>query len=291
MSEENKAPESGSSFSIAFKFLTDAKRKALSSYYAFAHAVDDIVDDTQKSTEQKKEELMAWRKKIDGIFIGQIPENDTLCQNLAETCVFYNLKKEHFTLLIEGMELDLTKHEYATIEDLEYYMYRVAGVVGEVCLRIFEYRNGNDADSENEENSKAIARMHGYAVQLTNIIRDVREDYESGRVYIPYQDLARFSCDKENFSNPGYSKDFTDLMTFEAERAKKYYMDTLALVNKKLAGQFFPSLIIWQVYYDLLLKIEKSGFHVKEGKVKTTKGEKISSLIKAMLKSLKMRIS
>ncbi len=274
-----KSPESGSNFSMAFKILTEAQRTALSSYYAFARAVDDIVDNNEKDAETKKTELAAWRKKVDSLFLGLVPENDELCQKLAQAIVFYNLKKEHFTLLIDGMEMDIEKHEYATIEELEYYMYRVAGVVGEVCLIIFGYQGAN---------AKEIATVMGYAVQLTNIIRDVREDYEAGRVYIPYQDLARFNCGKDQFSAPGYSKEFTDMMAFETERAKKYYSDTLALVDRPHKSGFKPSLLIWNIYYDLLLKIEKNAFHVKEGKIKTTKKEKFISALKTIVAYLKL---
>lgn len=278
MSDKN-APEAGSNFNLAFKILTDSKRHALSAYYAFARAVDDIVDDTQKPIEQKKLELTAWRKKIDAIFLGQADENDTLSRKLAQTIVFYNLKKYHFHLLIDGMELDLTKHDYATIEELEYYMYRVAGVVGEVCLLIFGYDG---------ENAVEIATKMGYAVQLTNIIRDVREDYEAGRIYLPYQDLARFNCNKKEFSEPTYTKEFIDLMAFEAEQAKKYYFETLELVERKHKKQFIPSLLIWNIYFDLLLKIEKSGFKVKDKKIKTTKNEKILSVLKTFYKYIRL---
>lgn len=277
--KNSNSPESGSNFFLAFKILSEAKRNALSAYYAFARAVDDIVDDTEKDVQTKKEELTEWRKKIDSIFLGLVPENDELCQKLAQTVVFYNLKKEHFTLLIDGMEMDIEKHEYATIEELEYYMYRVAGVVGEVCLIIFGYQGAN---------AKEIATIMGHAVQLTNIIRDVREDYESGRIYLPYQDLARFNCDKKEFSTPGYSKEFTDLLAFETERAKKYYAETLTLVDRPYKKGFIPSLLIWNIYYDLLLKIEKSGYHVKEGRVKTNKKEKIVSVLKTIVKYIRL---
>lgn len=276
---EKKSPLESSSFSKAFKILSESKRNALEAYYEFAHGVDEIVDDSTKPLETKKEELAAWRKKIEALFIGQVPEDDELCQKLAQTIVFFNLKKEHFLLLIDGMELDLTKHEYATIEELEYYMYRVAGIIGEVCLIIVEYDGAN---------AKEIATTMGYAVQLTNIIRDVREDYEAGRVYLPYQDLARFNFDKENFGKPGYTQEFTNLMAFEAERAKKYYSDTIALVDKDHKQNFKFSLIIWNIYRDLLEKIEKSGFHVKEARIGTTGTEKLVSIFKAMVQYLRL---
>ena len=277
--KNKKSPISSSSFSMVLQLLPESKRSAIETYYAFARAVDDIVDNTEKDAETKKAELDAWRKKIESIFLGMVIENDELCQKLAQTIVFFNLKKEHFTLLIDGMEMDIEKHEYATIEELEYYMYRAAGIVGEVCLIIFGYEG---------DNAKEIAKIMGYAVQLTNIIRDVREDYEIGRVYIPYQDLARFNCSKDEFSKPGYSKEFTDLMMFEIDRAKKYYADTLALVEKPHKKWFKPSLLVWCIYYDLLLKIEKSGCKVKEGKIKTTKWEKAGSAIKAIAKYFRL---
>jgi len=270
-----KTPEKESSFYLAFKILSESKQTALSAYYSFARKVDDIADDTEKDAETKKAELNEWRRKIDSIFLGIVPENDELCQKLAQSIVFFNLKKDHFTLLIDGMEMDIEHHEYSTIEELEYYMYRAAGIVGEVCLIIFGYQGAN---------AKEIATVMGHAVQMTNIIRDVREDSEIGRVYIPYQDLARFNCQKDEFSRPGYSKEFTDLMAFETERAKKYYADTLALVDRPYKKGFIPSLLIWNIYYDLLLKIEKSGYRVKEGKVKTSKTEKLFSALRTMTK-------
>lgn len=279
MSHKNtSSPEAGSSFAPVFKVLSESRRNALSAYYHYARVIDDIADNTYKSVDDKKISLEYWRRRIDAIFAGSKTESD-LENELAQTSLFYNLKKEHFTLLLDGVTMDLTNKEYATIEELEYYMYRVAVVVGQVCLKIFGYE-GKNAD--------LIAEKMGYAVQLTNILRDVKEDYYNGRIYIPYQDLARFNVDPKEFGSSDYSKEFIELMSFEVSRAKAYYCDTLPLVEKEYKKKFIPSLIIWNLYYELLLKIEKNGYKVKEGRTRLTGAQKIITIVKIIFRYMRL---
>ena len=263
--------EAGSSFAPAFLFLDRRQRAALSAYYGFARAADDIVDDPASPPEEKRVRLDAWRAGVEGLFSGEVPDTP-LARDLAGAIAAFPLKREHFLLLLDGLELDLAGTRYATLRDLEHYMFRVAGAVGLACLAVFRYE---------DEKSALLAEKLGHAVQLTNILRDVAEDHAAGRVYLPAEDLARFGCSAQDLGGSNYPPNFIELMKFEAAHARGYYAGALALAAPGAKRNLAPALVIGALYRELLEKLERGGFRVKEGRARLTGAEKLRALRRA----------
>jgi len=270
-------PEAGSSFRPAFFLLDPKQRRALSAYYGYARAVDDIADDPALDPAQKAAGLENWRKTVSRVFSGQ--PRTPLEEELARAVREFPLKPEHFILVLEGVSLDLKKTSYATFEELEGYMYGVASAVGLACLAIFRYQ---------APGAGRLAEKLGYAVQLTNILRDASEDYAAGRVYLPAEDLRRFNCAPEDLGGSNYPPNFIELMKFEAARAEKLYAEALALAQPSAKRQLAGALAMAGLYRELLGKLARRGFHIKEGRVRLTAFEKARALFKAWLDYLKI---
>lgn len=266
-----KPYEAGSSFRPAFFFLSAERRRALSAYYGYARAVDDIADDPARDAAWKTARLEEWKSAVENIFAGK-PGAGPLEEELARAAARFPLRKEHFLLVLEGVAMDLEKKEYASYPELEFYMHRVASAVGLACLAIFGY----DAPS-----APKLAEKLGCAVQLTNIIRDAAEDFAAGRVYLPAEDLARFGCATADLGGSNYTPNFIELMKFEAARAGSLYAQALALAEPAGKRSLASALVMGSLYRELLEKIERGGFRVKEGRIRLNPAEKLKALFRA----------
>ena len=254
---------SQSSFGPAFFFLDKEQRAALSAYYGFARAADDIADDPAAPAAEKRARLAAWRAGVEGLFSGDVPDTP-LARDLAGAIAAFPLKPEHFLLLLDGVEMDVDPAPFRTAADLERYMYRVASAVGLACLAVCRYE---------DERAHELAERMGYAVQLTNIIRDAAEDLAAGRVYLPLEDLG----------GSQYSPNFIELMKFEAARAREYYAGALALAARGQKRRLAPALAMGALYRELLGKIEAGGFRIKEERVRLNRAQQFKALFKALL--------
>ena len=165
----------------------------------------------------------------------------------------FNIPRELFEEIINGVEMDLSRKRYQSWEELRPYCYRVASALGLICIEIFGYRNPS---------AKLYAENLGLALQLTNILRDVREDAERGRIYLPLEDLARFNVSEEEILGGVYSPNFVSLMDFEARRARELY----ALAQSELAAEDRATLLTAEamrlIYAALLERIIKSNYRV-----------------------------
>ncbi len=267
----DKPYEAGSSFRPAFFFLDGGQRAALSAYYGFARKVDDIADDPALSPGQKNARLAAWRDAVGRIFSGAVSA-DPLELRLARAVKDFPLKPEHFLLVIEGVGMDVSPEPFPTMAALERYMYRVASAVGLACLAIFRYEDAA---------APLLAEKLGYAVQLTNIIRDAAEDHACGRVYLPLEDLRRFGCAPGDLGGSNYPPNFIELMKFEAARARGFYDEALALAAPGAKRRLTPALVMGALYRELLEKMERGGFRIKEGRTRLGAAGKLKALYKA----------
>ncbi|MFQ5533168.1 MAG: presqualene diphosphate synthase HpnD, partial [Candidatus Methylomirabilales bacterium] len=203
--------KSRSSFYYSFLLLPRPKREAMYAVYALCRSVDDIADDPGDEAE-KAERLKAWREELDRCYAGQptLP----ITKQLRESLNRYPIPKGYFEELIAGVEMDLIINRYATFDDLYTYCYRVASVVGLICIEIFGY---------SQQSTKEYAVNLGLALQLTNILRDLKTDGRRGRIYVPQEDLERFSYSEDDLLNCRYTPQFFPLMQFEAERALEHF--------------------------------------------------------------------
>ena len=199
-------------FYYGFMLLPAARRRAIYAAYAFARQCDDIVD-ASLPVKEASARLAAQRRLLDSCLEGS-PEGPVFTA-LADAVRRYDIPRDHFYRLIEGVETDLTVRRYATFDDLKRYCYLVASVVGLISIEIFGYKGGEEA--------RGHAANLGIALQLTNILRDVQEDLQRGRVYLPEDELARFGY-KEDFLRRGVANEaFQRLMAFQVARADEYF--------------------------------------------------------------------
>src|ERR1700674_1629692 len=201
-----------SNFYYAFMLLPLERRRALHAVYAFCRFVDDVADDD--TIAQSAEMLTRWRDELQQVFAGT--PTRPVSRALADNVGRFNLPRRYFDEIIDGVEMDLTRRRYESFDELSLYCRRVASAVGLICIEIFGYRNPA---------TRVYAEKLGLAFQLTNIIRDVREDAERGRIYLPLEDLRRFAVTEAELTEGAYSDRFRTLMAFEALRAPDFYRE------------------------------------------------------------------
>jgi len=244
---EDKAQKSGSSFYSSFRFLPEQKRLAITALYAFCREVDDVVDETHDDAVARKT-LDWWRNEIDQMYAGN-PQHPVTRALLAHVKAF-DMQREHFLEIIDGMEMDLDIPRYASFKDLQLYCYRVASVVGLLITQILGYTD-----------RKTLKYAHdlGLAFQLTNIIRDVGEDVRRGRIYIPVDELQRFNVTADDLFNLRETPQFNALMEFQIERAERFYaqaMNELPAVDRKAQR---CGLVMAAIYRTTLAEIKNDG--------------------------------
>ncbi|MCK5091395.1 MAG: presqualene diphosphate synthase HpnD [Gammaproteobacteria bacterium] len=260
---QNKAAKSGSSFYYSFLFLPPEQRMAITALYAFCREVDDVVDECNEP-EIAINKLAWWRNEINNLFNGQ-PQHP-VTQALKPHIQTFNLPQEYFQEIIDGMEMDLTKSSYSTFKDLSLYCYRVASVVGLLSVEIFGYE---------DRNTIKYAHNLGMAFQLTNILRDIREDMMRGRVYMPEDDMNTFGVNIHDLKNPATNKQLQDLLRFQIERARGYYQKAFEYLPDSDRYKQRCGIIMAEIYLKLLDEIENDGCRVLEHRIRLTPVRKL----------------
>ena len=252
-----------SNFFWSFVFLDDNKRDAIFAIYAFARQTDDLVDDAP-SIEDASDRLHAWRDELASCYTGSPSQAITIA--LQPVVERYNIPKTYFDELINGVEMDLTKNRYATFAELEIYCYRVASVVGLICIEIFGY---------SDTRTKDYAIDLGMALQLTNILRDVGEDAGRNRIYLPQDDLDRFGFSTAHLLNRDYNKQFGELMAFQSGRVRAFYRTAANHLPDVDRKSMFPAETMGEIYFAILEKIEARGYRVFDQRVTVSAPYKI----------------
>ncbi len=256
-----------SNFGGAFFFLSKEKKQALSIVYAFCRLADDIVDEGFKDAEERLSDL---RQELDDIYKGS-PKTD-LGRELQKTVEDFKLPKEYFSDLIEGCAKDLqTPVRYESFGDLQWYMYRVACVVGLICIEIFGYKN---------EKTKQYAITLGYAVQLTNIIRDINEDAKINRIYIPKQDMESFGVTEEDILKQKDTRKTRALLFFEAQKAQELFNQAQKALPKEDFKNMLAARAMGNTYKAILEKLLARPCRLGDKKIKLSKIEKLLILLK-----------
>jgi phytoene synthase len=243
---------SGSNLAIAFVLLPPEKRKSMSALYAFCREVDDIADDEARPLTERREKLQAWREDIAKACHGDEPAFG-VNRELQPTIQAHRLEYSLFDELIKGVEMDLDTHRYETMEELEVYCYRVASVVGLLSIEVFGYKNPACKD---------YAVELGKALQLTNILRDVRNDAERGRIYLPLQEMAKHKVtEAEIFANQ-YTTRYFELAKSIARRARMHYVKARDSLPPPDRRSMATAESMGSVYWRLFQKLEHRKFNV-----------------------------
>lgn len=241
-------------FYYAFLFLPKAQRDAIYTVYAFCRYCDDIADDDHARPTQHAL-LQQWRQELDNCYAGK--PTHRISQALQRTVMQYAIPKHYFEELICGVEMDLTIQRYATFSELEQYCYRVASVVGLACLPIFGAHHAG---------AQSYARNLGLALQLTNIIRDVKEDAERGRIYLPIEDLRAFQYPETDLLQRRYTAAFIALMHFQQQRAVEYYQKAATCLLPGDRAKLVAPEIMAAIYRATLRKIVRHRYNVFRGR-------------------------
>ncbi len=263
--------KSASNLALAFILLPREKRDEMVGLYAFCREVDDVADEESVPAEVRRAQLQAWREDIAKACEGgspQFPVNRELQPVIQKR----RLPFELFDELLKGVEMDLEIRRYETMAALEQYCYRVASVVGLLSIEIFGYRNPACRD---------YAIYLGKALQLTNILRDVRSDADRNRVYLPMEDCRRFGVDPEDILAGRYSDNYRRLAQHIASVAKDFYRlarETLPMVDRRSMA---TAELMGAVYWNLLRKLERRDFNVFDhGETRLTKLQKILLILR-----------
>jgi phytoene synthase len=266
---------SASNLALAFIMLPREKRDAMSALYAFCRAVDDVADEESHSVEQRRAALAEWRADIQRACAGDPPAMPTN-REFQPIIQRFHLPFLLFDELIRGCEMDLDTTRYATYADLELYCYRVASVVGLLSIEIFGYQNAAARD---------YAVALGKALQFTNILRDVGNDAQRGRIYLPQTELERFKVKPEEILRGEYSERFRALAGSFAQRARGFYLSA----RQNLAAEDRPRMVaaelMGSVYWRLLLKLERQQFQVlRPQPLRLSKPHKLALIVQSWCK-------
>jgi 15-cis-phytoene synthase len=244
--------KSASNLALAFVLLPRPKRDAMSVLYAFCREVDDIADLQSQPLPDRRARLAAWREDVRRACDGGTPSFPVACE-LQPVIARYRLPFASFDQLIRGVEMDLDINRYQTFPDLEQYCYRVASVVGLLSVEIFGYQ---------DPACREYAIHLGKALQLTNILRDVRPDAERGRIYLPQSELQRHQVSPEEILHCQYSDRFERLAAAVALEAKKYYALACRTLPPADRRSMAAAELMGSVYWRLLKKLEARRFQV-----------------------------
>jgi phytoene synthase len=272
-------------FAYGIRLLPYEKRRGLAVIYAFARRIDDIGDGTlpgqqaDMPAEQKIADLEAARQAVlnlDGAGGSGASLDDPVLLALADVKRNFPVPMEAFGELIDGCVADVRGTRYETFEDLHHYCRCVAGSIGRLSLGIFG--TGPDHTGHDQQEAARLADSLGVALQLTNILRDIREDHENGRVYLPAEDLAKFDIDLDAPS----ASQFIRLVEFEAERAREWYAagwQLLPMLDRRSAA---CTGAMAGIYRRLLERIAAQPAAVLDSRVSLSTGEKAMVAVRAL---------
>jgi 15-cis-phytoene synthase len=264
---------SKSNLALAFISLPPERREDITVFYAWCRVIDDIADDPGQSVADRHAALNLWKQALHRPVEGE----SNLAIPVRGLIAKYGIDPGHFLEIIAGVEMDLQEVSYSTWEDLRLYCHRVASVVGLVSIEIFGYR---------EEGCKQYALDLGLALQLTNILRDVGQDFSNGgRIYLPEEDMARFGYTREDLAAGRRNPAFHALMDFETERALDFYAAAVAALPPQDRRSMTAAEIMRNVYSRLLLKMRGDGFHIFNRRYSLSRWEKAFVVIRTMLLS------
>ncbi|HUF54410.1 MAG TPA: presqualene diphosphate synthase HpnD [Dehalococcoidia bacterium] len=264
-----------SSFYYGFLMLPPAQRRAIYAAYAFARQCDDIVDGDLAQAEAERQ-LDAMRASLDRCLAGH-PEGPVM-KALSETVRIYKIPSEYLYMLIDGVRIDLTKRRYSTFDELREYCYGVASTTGLICIEIFGYKGG--------EKTRKYAEDLGIALQLTNIMRDVAEDAERGRIYIPQEELEWFGYEEADLAAGRTGPEFRRLMAYQAHRARDYYDSGRKLLDRLPLRARACVSVMSGIYTSILDEIERSPSVVYRRRVGPGTGQKLALAGREVVRSV-----
>ena len=257
------AREHAKNFYYAFRTLPTKKRQAIYSAYAFCRHCDDIADENT-DPEEKNRLFALTRDRLSQSQDGQ--KKDPVFIALEDTYRTFDIPVGYFEEIIEGVEMDLTWSRFNDFEELRAYCYKVASVVGLICIEVFGYEDPKARD---------YAIDLGLAMQLTNILRDLKEDAQRDRIYLPLDEMASFGYSEADLMTGVVNQPFRELISFQVARARRYFTSALRLFPLLSPESRACPAALHATYSAILSQIESSGFDVFERRVELSKSRKL----------------
>lgn len=268
------ARASGSNFVLAFRTLPRAMFDDMCALYAFMRRTDDLADEDHIPLAQREIALGSWSEQLNRALRGESVDESILIA-VADVAQRAMIPAEELQEVISGVRADLIPRRFKTFADLEGYCYQVAGVVGLACLRIWGYSG---------ELPREAAIACGTAFQLTNILRDLREDALQGRIYLPLEDLARFDVHPDWLTETSPRPEVAALLRYEVELAWNFYVQALDLLDHlQPGGQRILGMFI-ELYATILREIERREFNVQSRRITLPRWKKLSVLCRCLLR-------
>jgi phytoene synthase len=264
------AKRARSSFLPAMRLLPVAKRRAILAVYAFARTCDDAADDPVPDPDERLRRFAAVRQALHDAFAGRA--TDPLGVALADTVKRFAIPKEYFGHLIRGVESDVAVTRYETFADLRLYCFRVASAVGLACLEIFGYE---------DPKAREFGEDLGIGMQLTNIVRDLREDAERGRIYLPLAELREHGVTEEMVLAGTQTDAFRGLMAAQVARAREHLERGSKVVPLVMEDSRRCPALLRASYATLLDRIEAAGYDVYRRRIRLGTAEKLGLLYRA----------
>lgn len=270
--------ERAKNFYYAFAILPEAKRNAIYAAYSFSGFVDDIADELTDRAEQERELALA-RARLRACYAGD--REGALFVALGGAVDAFGVPAAYFEELINGVEMDFTINRYATWDDLYSYCYRVASMVGLICTSIF--------GTSEHERAREFAVELGVALQIVNIMRDVKEDAERGRVYFAAEDMAAHGLTADDILASHYDERFAALMRQQGARAHEYFAKGKRLLPLLDLRSRMCVNVLQGVYGEILRRIEARKYDVLSERISLSGREKMTSIGKLWLQAALVR--
>ena len=257
------------SFYFAARFLPEKTRWATYSVYGLCRYADNIVDKPRnRNKESVLEELGNFQKELVQAYTSGESMNPVISA-FVKSSELYGIPQKYALELIKGVEMDMSITRYKTFDDLYLFCYRVASVVGLMMTYVLGFR---------DEEARAYAEKLGIAMQLTNILRDIDEDMEMGRIYIPEEEYKSYGLTEQDFYNRNFNDNFRELMKFQVDRAARYYREAEPGINLLKNESQFAIYAASRIYGGILNKIEENDYNPFEGRVFVPHSKKVRIL-------------
>jgi len=265
-------------FYYAFITLPPRKRRAIYAVYAFCRLCDDAADE-DIPTDEKLRILEGLRRDLSMAYTGHSStlNNEPVFTALTHAARTFDIPEEYFQEVVSGVEMDITESHYEDFGELRTYCYRVASVVGLICIQIFGYSHAR---------AKEYAIDLGLAMQLTNILRDIKEDLDRGRIYLPLDEIRDFGYSVDELKAGVVNQPFKQLMEFQAHRARQHFDSGFKLLPFLSPRSRACPAVLGQIYSHILDKIEARGFDVFNGRVSLSGREKYLITAQTWMRSL-----
>jgi phytoene synthase len=263
----------GSNFSVGFRFLPPVKRRAVYAAYAWCRWADDIADEPSDAAASVLDRLAAWQRELDATYAGRPSHPITLA--LADALQHFAIPKNAFVALIDGCRQDMVKTRYETFEELLQYCELVASSISDISLAIYGYRTPAAID---------YGRNLATALQLTNVTRDVADDLERDRVYLPQEELARFGITESDLFDRKATDAMRQLIEYQIERAAGYFRAAEPLVGELSFDARFPTLLMGGVYATVLAKLRRDPLVVLRKRLSLTRVQKVMVVARRLVR-------